>query len=1179
MQYDPELTLMRMSPGLRIEHSFDDTLKGRLLDVSPPSSRMSGLTSDSENGAPPMDKGKRRELPPIPGPDSTRESPNDDHDTSNWQQDHDQLPREPAPSPSPRSGHRDKPPPLQISVTPSDSSDRERTSSSSASSSLDPYYFSIPSPSEPTTLIPALPDAPNDTPRTHRSSSSKRSSILDPMTPARDPASIDRRVLVGVGELATPRWATGPRDWRGDSRPESPVDPDPTTGEDASLPRRPNGLGGHPDTDDEPVPPPRSYQAGRHRFSIAEESGGEEILYKPPVPRERSHRISETSSVDTHVSYTGSNDTVTGSPVPTDSSLSSSGAALAPPSAFHTIPKAKKRTSEEFERDQFGALISKVNGSSLSVQSDRDNEQDERIPRKHRSLGLGAPVSHKDKPRDRRRTDSTGLSISSGGGAAKPSRPHHSQQSSTSSQDVRRVFTDFPQLPQSSSSTNLLPQLFRSPSESLPGLTSGSAETKQSMPSHHSSPSVAHSLLRGTQEGWSGMDDSSTTEALRKLDGIHGRALRARSSIGSGGLASAGSRTNSRPGTPGTKGATTGWDGREALVNGREKSIQPSTPDPDLSQASQTSNGEVFSDTGDYVVAGGEEFGVTSPVPSNVPVKHFNKEPHTPGSARSSYGLKRGSTSSTSVTTGTPTTTASSRDSVTLSTTTSATSASALSHRHSGGKLRRGSAGSDISSVHSSDFANHKDRVAALASGEVAEDSDTVRIPPVPPLPKAYQSPQANSFAIPPLPSRGGIPSGPSTPADDFDRRGLSKKWSFSSALNLKMPSSPSSKDHSTKSPFHPGHHEVCAAARVMKRGPPILGRSLTPRSPRPIPKSPERSERPAPSRSETSSSASTQTTSQAVPVTSPPAKSLPSSRRLTPSNIPFFRRSSSSSIQVSATTDSPPLPPLPHHAPSASISTNASKSASNHSLDLVPSPSPIQPSAQATRKSSVLSLLKGSASRKSIISEKSDGGKAKEKEDSSKEKRDEKDRSESRISILMGRKRGKVVSPHYVQLPPMLMSALPSATAHRVATLKSRDSVSSMPPPASVPRGRPSTSGVGVTPRSPGAKTSDSSLRSTRHNLPPIAGSPSVGTLGHASSSSHPPLSGASRNPTKIPRISSRTSTLHSPASTMKPSTLLSTRRASLVISNSNNLGSFSGKSELDVPPSPHASFVSDFG
>jgi dual specificity tyrosine-phosphorylation-regulated kinase 2/3/4 len=33
----------------------------------------------------------------------------------------------------------------------------------------------------------------------------------DPVTPARDPAAIDRRGLVGVGELATPRWTRAPR--------------------------------------------------------------------------------------------------------------------------------------------------------------------------------------------------------------------------------------------------------------------------------------------------------------------------------------------------------------------------------------------------------------------------------------------------------------------------------------------------------------------------------------------------------------------------------------------------------------------------------------------------------------------------------------------------------------------------------------------------------------------------------------------------------------------------------------------------------------------------------------------------------------------------------------------------------------------------------------------------------
>ena len=33
----------------------------------------------------------------------------------------------------------------------------------------------------------------------------------EPVTPGRDPAAIDRRMLVGVGELATPRWARGAR--------------------------------------------------------------------------------------------------------------------------------------------------------------------------------------------------------------------------------------------------------------------------------------------------------------------------------------------------------------------------------------------------------------------------------------------------------------------------------------------------------------------------------------------------------------------------------------------------------------------------------------------------------------------------------------------------------------------------------------------------------------------------------------------------------------------------------------------------------------------------------------------------------------------------------------------------------------------------------------------------------
>ncbi|CAE6531983.1 unnamed protein product, partial [Rhizoctonia solani] len=41
-------------------------------------------------------------------------------------------------------------------------------------------------------------------------------------------------------------------------------------------------------------------------------------------------------------------------------------------------------------------------------------------------------------------------------------------------------------------------------------------------------PNMAHSLLRGTQEGWAALEDSSTAEAFRNLDGLSGKSVRAR---------------------------------------------------------------------------------------------------------------------------------------------------------------------------------------------------------------------------------------------------------------------------------------------------------------------------------------------------------------------------------------------------------------------------------------------------------------------------------------------------------------------------------------------------------------------------------------------------------------------------------------------------------------------------
>lgn len=75
--------------------------------------------------------------------------------------------------------------------------------SASASSSLDPYYFGLPSPSD--SPVPSLPPLPQP------ATTPDQLPINEPITPAKNPANIDRRGLVGVGELTTPRWTRSER--------------------------------------------------------------------------------------------------------------------------------------------------------------------------------------------------------------------------------------------------------------------------------------------------------------------------------------------------------------------------------------------------------------------------------------------------------------------------------------------------------------------------------------------------------------------------------------------------------------------------------------------------------------------------------------------------------------------------------------------------------------------------------------------------------------------------------------------------------------------------------------------------------------------------------------------------------------------------------------------------------
>jgi dual specificity tyrosine-phosphorylation-regulated kinase 2/3/4 len=140
-----------------------------------------------------------------------------------------------------------------------------------------------------------------------------------------------------------------------------------------------------------------------------------------------------------------------------------------------------------------------------------------------------------------------------------------------------------------------------------------------------------------------------------------------------------------------------------------------------------------------------------------------------------------------------------------------------------------------------------------------------------------------------------------------------------------------------------------------------------------------------------------------------------------------------------------------------------------------------------------------------------------------------------------------------------MQMNAIPSTTAQRVATLKpiNNSSSSSSSSSAGLSRGTSMINSSRATSQTISSmqKQSDTSLRGNRHHLPTIAGSPSVGingqnsketSLNHNSTISGTLSAAIKETPTKIPRISSRSSVVTSPGY-KSHSFLSSSRRASL--------------------------------
>ncbi|KAI6043104.1 hypothetical protein EDC04DRAFT_3138697 [Pisolithus marmoratus] len=1074
----------------------------------------------------------------------------------------------------------------------------------SATSSLDPYYFGAQTPSD---------SPPRISPGTHT-----------PLTPARD---IDRKGLVGVGELATPHWDKIHRPSTRQSNPSQDDDHHPPClreEDSASLTALENdapdspwtieAMDGESDDKDEhhaKQPPTRTI---RPRRSITDESGGEEILY--PRKPHGSIFLHPSDAVKPSSPSPEEPPSPLVPPLPSEHALvSDASTSSSPPSAFTPLRKARKRTSDEFEIDQSGSLTSK-GAVPLKPATKDDKSSSVRRHRTSGSTSLSSTIRDKTRRRESLAANTPSKAIETNRVEKDHyHRPRQPSAGSSSGPDPALATRGHP--PPSPTSTSMHPFLKHPggvPTTTTPPVRPSSSHKDLTL--SHLPSNVAHSLLRGTQEGWSSMDDDAHAETLRKLDGLSTKTARARASVGS-------LNRMSRPGTPGSTAGRVHWESGVGETGGKV-SRRGSTKDKERKEHGGSGSVDAGHDA-----AGEPRTPAVTSSDEHQALSAPEKTPKKSISARLSFTPKRGSASSTTYTS-TPT---SSRDSASLSTATSATSISAPSGRHSTGvgKGRRNSAGSDISSVYSGGDAIAKDRTGSLASG--AEALEEYRVPPVPPLPKDlsnYRSPPQSSHGVA-FPNAAGDEANiertvslevpPSSKSHDNHshestshachsapetvpsvHKTPSKKWSFSNALNIKLTSSPSvasmrgDKDssHNNKTsnfPLSPRsmqsfsqqlrkhasrEHALSPAVSKKTTWSPIqpdamgsaaslaslssVGSTRTPRSPGlPSGKTPDRERGGVVSRPGTGSSISNTTTSNANngPLSPVPSIRRHQSKRLTPSSIPFFRRSSSQSMQISMSNAAPlslsptmPMVPVPSGQGRTKASTSPVKESSR--------PLPTTPST-SQKKSSVLSLglpslLKGSSSRRSLHGDKSDTGIRKETRDShksregekAKAKQDLKDRSESRISVLMGRKRGKAstntlsstdpkkVSPA-VALPPMQMSALPPATAQRVASLKN-NSVST---PASAITRTPSSSRVTSQTVSSMHKQSDASLR-TRIQLPTIAGSPSVGTTGYSASKEpkdHPPsallnsVGGIPKEtPTKIPRISSRTSAAGSP-------------------------------------------------
>ncbi|ORY31673.1 hypothetical protein BCR39DRAFT_88836 [Naematelia encephala] len=823
---------------------------------------------------------------------------------------------------------------------------------------------------------------------------------LSPSTP--DPAQLDRRTLVGVGELTTPRWNSRTHaHLRTPSMPQDlgvspPMPPPPDSLHVGSAPSRAwtRGENGHGlgvgvmegVTEESPV-------KGRRHYSASLES--------PPRPsvRQSSREThgSNTAPTASQGTFSGLLDLGSLGDFDFDSTMEAALAASlsiadnpapslppapkkaspqrqsAPPATNPTPRTEPSATSSNSPRGAVNPTTYENPASNVSPGSARSRIYARRAERERqasvaaqaqepliptRALSHQSPPNSADSSvsaprsaRDARKTPPSSREGTLAKPRQSPGSAHH---------DILKHFTpkDFSHLPPSPSSASINQFLRGSGSiNNFGSLDSRSPPASQNniqnyFPSTTSVPTAASksslqrsesgrmkSMASGSKIGWEGREvNRDAEEALRKLDGL-GSTPGKKGSGPKGKQSTSSSSITSRPGTP---------SGKKTSIPPGRRASQSSVKTLDHPLKENDSPLNTWVDLSEDVPAVPQpgRGRVAGPKTSTAPAETTNAVE------------KRESSSSTSFV-GTP----NSRDSHSLPTTsTTPSSASGVRPDRSG---RRASASSDVSQP-----------VELSSPATEAEKVGELHVPPVPPLPKGYMSMRqglSNAAAGPiafvplhdPSPELHEV-SSPSAPSINLPssqspapaKPPMSKKWSFSSALSLKLhhkdspspgasPGLPETNDDGSHTPWTEILRQDLSTPSIVESSETISGPSEY-----------------YDAASDHSTTPNNNNNNLAAPAVGASGKSSTAHKRLTPSSIPFFRRASSSSIQSKSSQGTPPIAPqAPKAAPPTSYNNNVPAAPATQRTP--------SGTSTVTRKSmlgmTLPSMLRGSASKRGL--------------------------------------------------------------------------------------------------------------------------------------------------------------------------------------------------------------------